>query len=187
MYGWFSLPAGGYGGLHYIIPQAAAGCQAIRHIQFCAFRFSPASWWIGIRRSAPFVGRFSDPADRVTKPPRLVHRNHIPIFMARFQQLIRKRSHSTNQSKNRNRVGGVKTPPYGIANQITIPSLPGSADQHILQCTGDYPRCIGGGRKLTPGDFGESISNFERSVVGTEVLHRSRLEGQGGIFCGVSA
>ena len=144
MYGWFSLPAGGYGRLHYIIPQAAAGCQAIRHILFRAFRFSPASWWIGIRRSAPFVGRFSDPADRVTKPPRLVHWNHIPIFVARFQQLFRKRSHSTNQSKNRNRVGGGKNPPHGIAKQITIPTLPGSADQHILQCTGDYPRCIGG-------------------------------------------
>ena len=125
MYGWFSLPAKGYGGLHYIIPQAAAGCQAIRHIQFCAFRFSPASWWVVIRRSAPLVGRFSDPADRVTKPPRLVHWNHIPIFVARFQQLLWKRSHSTNQSKNRNRVGGVKTPPYGIANQITIPQLAG--------------------------------------------------------------
>ena len=110
MYGWFSLPAGGYGGLHYIIPQAAAGCQAIRHILFRAFRFSPASWWIGIRRSAPFVGRFSDPADPVLVLDWYVEWYH---FLSNHGK--NKKRHMIlffHPGRFRYLIGGVKTPPY---------------------------------------------------------------------------
>ena len=158
MYGWFSLPAGGYGRLHYIIPQAAAGCQAIRHIQFCAFRFSPT-----IRR---------------IEICRWVEWNHVPVSTvmpplckggtARRAEGGLAGSARATAAPGTNSPGAIPNrsvccpiPPPQFANwgtslytrealgaaapvQITIPALPGSADQHILQCTGDYPRCIGG-------------------------------------------
>ena len=65
------------------------------------------------------VGRGLDPADQVTKPTRLVEWNQMS-FSGHFPVVISEMIPFNVPTKNRNRVGGVKPPPYETSLQMTI-------------------------------------------------------------------
>ena len=179
MYGWIFPPGRRVWGLHSILPQAAAGCQAIRHIHFCAFRFSPAIRRIEIcrwvewnhvpvstvmpplckggtarRAEGGLAGSARATAAPGTNSPGAIPNRSVccPIPPPQF-------ANWGTSSPAQEPPGGGWPPKHACGRclytrealgaaapvQITIPTLPGSADQHILRCTGDYPRCIGGG------------------------------------------
>ena len=65
----------------------------------------------------PIVGRAHEPADQVTESTRLDKWNQAPIFWHISHGSLGKWYHSTYQIKNRNRVGGLMSPPYEVVRE----------------------------------------------------------------------